>query len=168
MDAEGPGGEAGGGGEEGGEGGVGGLALDAELTPEEIMMMQQMGIPFVRALASSWLSWLGIVCCLLSSAALLACHGMLHCLVTLLRRRSAAALLGCQEMLQLVALRRRRWVPAIQPCPGGLPCLPPCFPPAPHHRPLTPPFLPPPLCPRSLNCRALTPRRARSTRTWGP
>lgn len=27
-------------------GGGGGLALDAELTPEEIMMMQQMGMPF--------------------------------------------------------------------------------------------------------------------------
>lgn len=32
---------------EGGEDGGGALELDAELTPEEIMMMQQMGIPFV-------------------------------------------------------------------------------------------------------------------------
>jgi hypothetical protein len=29
------------------EEGGGGVELDAELTPEEIMMMQQMGIPFV-------------------------------------------------------------------------------------------------------------------------
>lgn len=41
--------DGGGGGEEGQEGGQEGgpLELDAELTPEEIMMMQEMGIPFV-------------------------------------------------------------------------------------------------------------------------
>jgi ribosomal protein L35AE/L33A len=38
-------------GADGGGGGGGGLALDAELTPEEIMMMQQMGMPFVSCCA---------------------------------------------------------------------------------------------------------------------
>ena len=42
-------GEEGGG---GGGGGGGGVELDAELTPEEVMMMQQMGIPFVSC--RSW------------------------------------------------------------------------------------------------------------------
>lgn len=53
MDADGGDGQAGGSGsgEQGEEGGEdGGLALDSELTPEEIMMMQQMGIPFVSGL----------------------------------------------------------------------------------------------------------------------
>lgn len=53
MDADGGERQAGGSGsgEQGEEGGEdGGLALDSELTPEEIMMMQQMGIPFVSGL----------------------------------------------------------------------------------------------------------------------
>ena len=52
---------SGGGGEEemgDAEGGPKAIELDAELTPEELMLMQQMGIPFVSFSVVDWVCWL--------------------------------------------------------------------------------------------------------------